>query len=308
MSQTFLPPKWLELLCDPYAVLGVSINASERQIFKRYHALAKQLHPDNHHKNNLPDQELAKGIFTRLINPAYEELKQTKKCLETIAYLRIQVCNLNPQTTSFLQTPIVQELITMSAQAAELFYEEAIASYADAQYKSLRQSYQITQQISQLTLAYLWLQTNNSPSNNQLPTAIVPQDGTQSVNLIVSEKQNFSPVPINYAQRHYQRAIQYTRQTNWALAVQELRDAIKLEPKNSDYHALLGVVHFQQKFRGMARVYIRQALKINPHNPLALKYAAKLNIKPDEQPNPQSMAKALSIAALLSGFLSRKRF
>lgn len=78
------------------------------------------------------------------------------------------------------------------------------------------------------------------------------------------DNNHVQPILKKYAQRHYQRAIQYANQANWKSSVEELRDAIKLEPKNSDYHALLGIVHLQQKFLGMATVYIRHALKLNP--------------------------------------------
>ena len=87
-----------------------------------------------------------------------------------------------------------------------------------------------------------------------------------------------------------------------------MRDAIKLDLTNSDYYALLGVVHFQQKFLGMAKVYIRQALKINPQQKLALKYAALLQIQANETVNPQSMSKALNLASVLSKFLSKKLY
>ncbi|MDZ8055651.1 MAG: hypothetical protein RMX68_026705 [Aulosira sp. ZfuVER01] len=63
--------------------------------------------------------------------------------------------------------------------------------------------------------------------------------------LRLDEINNAQPVLKKYAQRHYQRAIQYANLANWTRSVEELRDAIKLEPKNSDYHALLGVIHFQ---------------------------------------------------------------
>ncbi|MEH2362780.1 tetratricopeptide repeat protein [Nostoc sp.] len=106
----------------------------------------------------------------------------------------------------------------------------------------------------------------------------------------------------NYAQHHYQLDIEHVRLAKWPQAVQELRDAIKLEPNNSDYYALLGLVHLKQKFIGMARVYIRQALKLNPQDSLALKYAPALKIQPGENTNLKSMAKAVSIAALLSQF------
>ncbi|WP_196521239.1 hypothetical protein [Nostoc sp. WHI] len=67
----------------------------------------------------------------------------------------------------------------------------------------------------------------------------------------------------------------------------------------------LGLVHFQQKLLGIASVYIRQALKLNPQHSLGLKYAPRLKIQPHENTNPQSMAKAVTIAALLSRFQYR---
>jgi Tfp pilus assembly protein PilF len=109
-----------------------------------------------------------------------------------------------------------------------------------------------------------------------------------------------------YADRHYQRATQYANQNNWPNCVQELREAIKLEPKNSDYHALIGVAYFEQNFTGMATVYIRQALKLNPQHPVALKYTAKLNINGSKNPNPKSVPMSISIANVLSLFAARQ--
>jgi len=293
MSQTFLPPKWLEQLFDPYAVLGISVTADERQILKRYHTLAKLLHPDRYTKSHNSDQELATAILSNLINPAYEQLKHTQKRSNAIAGLRSQAKDSKQEAVS-AQSLLAQELMEMSALEAQSFYEEAIATYAEAQYKSLHQFYPVTQQINILNLAYLRLyKLDFFPPQQPEP--------------IILEIQ-VNPVLKNYAQRHYQRAIDYVRLAKWTLAVQELRDAIKLEPNNSDYYALLGLVHLQQKFPGMAKVYLRQALKLNPQHSLALKYALKLKIKPCENANPQSMAKAVSIAALLSWFGEGKRF
>lgn len=300
MSQTFLPPEWLKQLCDPYAVLGISVTADDRQIFKRYHTIAKLLHPDRNTKNCNPDEKLATAILSHLINPAYEQLKHRDKRFIAIAMLRSDARVLQQQALSS-QSAIAEEIIEMSAPQAELFYEEAIACYAEAQYKSLHQFYQVTKQISILNLVYLQL---HKPDLflPQKGVRIIPEVEVKPVELTLDEKTNVKPVLTNYAQRHYQRAIEYVRLAKWTLAVQELRDAIKLEPNNSDYYALLGLVHLQQKFIGMARVYIRQALKLNPENSLALKYAPGLKIQPNENTNPKSMAKALNIVALLSRF------
>ncbi|MEH2070669.1 MAG: DnaJ domain-containing protein [Nostoc sp.] len=303
MSQTFLPPKWLEQLCDPFAVLGISVTADDRQLLKRYHTLAKLLHPDGQTKSSNPDQELATAIFSHLINPAYEQLKNQHKRFNAIAMLLSQARVIKQALSS---DAITEEIRQMSAPEAELFYEEAIACYAEAQYKSLHQFYQVTQQISILNLAYLQLHKPYLLLPEE-PLPIISQVEVKPVELTLSEKTNVKPVLKNYAQRHYERAIEYTKLTNWTLAVRELRDAIKLEPNNSDYHALLGFVHLQQKLLGMARVYITQALKLNPQDSLALKCASRLKIQPGENPNPKSIAKALSIAALLGGFRDGKR-
>ncbi|MEH2249722.1 J domain-containing protein [Nostoc sp.] len=304
MSQTFLPPEWLKQLCDPYAVLGISVSADDRQIFKRYHTIAKLLHPDRNTKNRNPNKKLATAILSHLINPAYEQLKHRDKRFIAIAMLQSDTRVLQQQALSS-QSAIAEKIMKMSPPQAELFYEEAIACYAEAQYKSLHQFYQVTQQISILNLVYLQL---HKPDLflPQKAVRIIPEVEVKPVELTLDEKTNVKPVLTNYAQRHYQRAIEYVKLTKWTLAVQELRDAIKLEPNNSDYYALLGLVHLQQKFIGMARVYIRQALKLNPENSLALKYAPGLKIQPGENINPKSMAKAVSIAALLSRFTQGK--
>ena len=160
----------------------------------------------------------------------------------------------------------------------------------------------MTQQITILNLVYLRLHKPDL----FLPQKAVPIISEVEVNPVELTLTDVKPVLTNYSQRHYQRAIEYVRLGKWAIAVQELRDAIKLEPNNSDYYALLGLVHLKQKFMGMARVYICQALKLNPKNSLALKYAPELKIQLGENTNPKSMAKAMSIAALLSRFTQRK--
>ncbi|MDZ8184857.1 MAG: DnaJ domain-containing protein [Nostoc sp. ChiSLP02] len=305
MSQTFLPPKWIEQLYDPFAVLGISVTADDRQILKRYHTLAKLLHPDRHTKSSDREQQLATAIFSHLINPAYEQLKNQYKRFNAIAVLLSEGRALKEQALAS-ESAIVQELREMTAPQAELFYEEAIACYADVQYKSLHQFYQVTQQISILNLVYLQLHKPHLLLPQE-PLPIIPKVEIKPVELTLPQETNVKPVVKNYAQRHYERAIEYIKLTKWTLAVQELRDAIKLEPNKSDYHALLGYVHLQQKLLGMSRVYITQALKLDPQHSLALKCATRLKIQPSENRNPKSIAKAVSIAALLGGFQDGKR-
>jgi len=308
MPQNLLSTEWLNLLIDPYAVLGVSLNADERQISKRYYILSKQLHPDNYINKNEPDQELAQAVFTQLINPAYQQLKQTKKRLNTIELLRSQAKVLNQSNAGGVGTSIIQSISKMSTGEAELFYEDVVTSYSSAQYHFLHQSCLITQQLSVLNIVYLSYRQSNLPQANE-PKPIIPQEENQIPSNISSSNTILQAEPINYnyAQHYYERALEYYHQEKWNLAVRELRDAIKLDLTNSDYYALMGVIYFQQKFIGMAKVYIRQALKINPQQPLALQYAALLQITADEKVTPQSISKALDIAALLTGLRQKLR-
>ncbi len=68
------------------------------------------------------------------------------------------------------------------------------------------------------------------------------------------------------------------KRDDWAMAVQELRDAIRIEPHKSDFHAMLAKAYLMQNLPGMAKVHFRQALKFNPRHEMALDYARRLNI------------------------------
>jgi curved DNA-binding protein CbpA len=307
MSQTFLPAESLKQLFDPYAVLGVAVTADERQILNRYHHLAKQLHPDCYTNSDDLEKKLATAIFTCLINPAYEQLKHKQQRHSILESLHSEAIAWKKQAKS-VRSPIAQKLLAMSVREAELFYQEAIAHYAQAQYQYLDKSHQITQQIIRLNLVYLCLQ-KTEPMILQVNSSVKSQEKPQPVETQVKNIEpkttNVKPAIINYAKKHYQRAIQYAKQGLWTLAVHELRDAIKIEPNNGDYYALLGFVHLRQNLPGMAKVYIRQALKMNPQQQLALKYAEYLKISNIDNIDPPSLAKALGIAALLGKFVTQ---
>jgi curved DNA-binding protein CbpA len=307
MLQNSLTSEWLELISDPYAVLGISVNADDRQILKRYYNIAKILHPDNHiSKDDYTYRELANYVLTRLVNPAYEQLKLSKKRFYTSSALRLKAKGIAPEQFAELNLSIGRP---KSAKEAELLYEKAIASYAESQYKSLEEAYNLTHKLHQLNLLYFVWENSEYTLTTESKTVIQPSpEQPAEVKPVESSSTETKPntSAIIYAKRHFSRAVEYSNQKKWNLAVQELRDAIKLDPNNSEYYALLGVVHYQQKLVGMAKVYLNHALKLNPQQPLALKYAPILNLTPDKPLNPQGVAKAIGIAGLLSKFLNQK--
>ncbi len=277
------PSDWIQRFSDPYAVLGVAITADDRRVLKRYRAVAKLLHPDAFAHAPAESRNFASQLFARIVNPSYQKLKQEKSRAESSALLRLQVRRLCREGPLKPKSDRAQQLMVHPATAVDIFYEQAIAELAELQYEPLTHFDPITVEINELNLVYLQLKMGDM---------VVREKRTGLVAAVEAKPINFTPTAASqeaatesYARRHYRRAQEYAKKANWQQAVQELKDAIKLEPDQSEFHALLGYVYLHQNLTGMATVYCRQALKLNPKQPLALKYAKKVGINP-EQPEP----------------------
>ena len=63
-------------MSDPYSILGVPSSASDDDVKKAYHELARKYHPDNYHDNPLSDlaQEKMKEI-----NEAYHSIMRMRE-------------------------------------------------------------------------------------------------------------------------------------------------------------------------------------------------------------------------------------
>lgn len=278
MPQISFSTDWLKKFSDPYALLGISVAADDRRVLKRYRNVAKILHPDSYALVDDGTKELASQIFARLVNPAYQKLKQDKGRAETLAMLRFRVRRITREGSLVPQTEIARQLMAAPVQEAEIFYEQAIATLAESQYPTFEQFEAITQQLGELNLVFL-RQKMGDPIIREKRTGLVSAAEAKPIQFTPVEPEVVEKPVANYAQRHYERARAYSAKASWSLAVQELRDAIKLEPANSDYHALLGKVYLMQELVGMAKVHFRQALKLNPQNSLALEYAKRLGLE-----------------------------
>jgi curved DNA-binding protein CbpA len=270
---------WLHQFTDPYAVLGLSVAADEHRVLKRYRAIAKLLHPDSNAAEESAQRELASEILARLVNPAYQRLKQAKERAETVTTLRLRVRSINRDEPLLPHSDLGRQLLKIPAQELDIFYEQAIVRLAETQFQPLSQFESITQQLGELNLVYLHLKMGE-PAIREKRTGIVSAKQARPVQFAPSTTET-ADVATSYAQRHYQRAQEYAKKANWAQAVAELRDAIRLEPHRSEYHSLLAKAYLMQNLVGMAKVHFRQALKFNPNDPLALDYVKKLSLAPD---------------------------
>jgi curved DNA-binding protein CbpA len=273
-------PDWIKRFSgDPYAILGLAVTADDRRLLKRYRQIAKLLHPDVHAQKDQAIRDFTSQVLTRLVNPAYQRLKQDKGRSETLATLRFKVRRLSREEKLVPRQETGKRLMAAPEAEVDVFYEQALSELAENQYQSAKQFAQQTLAIAELNLIYLRRKMGD-PVIREKRSGLVASATVQASVSITPDDTSTSaePAPINYAQKHITRAKTYIASKKYAQAIQELRDAVRLEPDNGDYHTMLGQAYLFNKMEGMAKVHIRQALKLNSRSAVALKYAHQLNI------------------------------
>jgi tetratricopeptide (TPR) repeat protein len=283
MSHAPFSPDWINQFTDPYAVLGISVAADDRRILKRYHLVAKCLHPDAQATNSPEHTKFVSQILPKLVNPAYQRLKQDKTRSEVLATLRFKVRRLSRDSQLKPEHEQSRHLLEVPEADVDVVYEHALGKLSEGQYDSVATFETCTQAIGELNLVYLQRKMGNTiirekrtglmgaPTTN--PIATTPPSSTTS-----------TATAIPYADRHFQRAHEYLKAKNIPAAIQELKDALKIDPKNSNYHCLMGQAYLLNNLTGMAKVHFKQALRFNPNHGVALKYARQLKI--DLTPTP----------------------
>ncbi len=291
MSQSSLSSDWLNQFSDPYAVLGVSVVADDRRVLSRYRAVAKLLHPDSQALPNEAAKQLAGQLFARLVNPAYQKLKQEKGRAENVALLRIKVRRLCREAPLSPKSDLACKLVQHPVSDVDVFMSRRSPSLQKTSMSRLTDLHPLPR--SWGAKFGLFAAQDGEVFTGEKRTGLVSAAEAKPLQFtpVANAEKTVSE---NYAQRHYRRAQEYMKKNSWTQAVQELRDAIKIEADKSDYHALLGVAYLQQNLKGMATVYFRQALKLNPQDAIALKFAIKLGIQADGAANSQQNGKSVS--------------
>lgn len=277
MSQAPFATEWLNRFQDPYAVLGLSVTADDRRVLKRYREIAKLLHPDGYVGADPDRRDLATQLFAKMVGPAYQKLKQDKGRAENLAMLRFRVRRSIREAPLDPKSAIAQELMGTPPSNIDVFYEQAIARLAETQFIPLGHFDSVTSQLEELNLVYLRLKMGE-PIIREKRTGLVSAPPVQVHPKVVLAEKEADPDAVDYAERHYGRAQSYAQNANWAAAIRELKDALKINASRSSYHALLAIAYLKQDLPTMARVHCRQALKLNPKDTLALRYASKLGL------------------------------
>ena len=286
---------------DPFALVGVSVSADEKRIAKRYRQIAKQLHPDvlaRNESHRTMSAEIAARVIARIVNPSYQKLKQEKSRQETLSTIRLRVRRLVRAQKLVPTFSSAQQLTEIADENVDIFYEQALTHVSGSQFESLSGLYTHSLEISQLNLVFLSRRLENlviRPKRAGLmtaavtPTAVAPPPATVGATHATQagDAGNGGAAPdeadpaIDYVRKHTTRAKTYLVKQNYEMAVQELREALKIAPQDPELHSMIGQTYYKQNLSGMAKSHFRQALKLKPTHGVALKYGKLLGITAD---------------------------
>ena len=288
---------------DRHAILGVGVNADERNIRERYQAVARSLHPDSGKWKTDADKQLAVQLFSRLVTHAYGQLSKSSQLQEQTIMLELLGKRLIEQSSSIqIVDPLCQQLY-QSGNDFEQVYGQLLTQLATAQYTELAKSVQIVNQISELNMVYLLRKQLQSVRST--PPVVA---AAAAVTGPLTENRSGDIAKASSVEGALRRAEDRMTRQNWVQAVQELREVILSEPNNPNAHALLGMVYLRQKQMTMAKISINKALQLAPKDPKVLQVKQEF----DRASNPAATAKTAAkkpregIFGLFGGNSSKK--
>ncbi|MGF1480397.1 MAG: DnaJ domain-containing protein [Cyanophyceae cyanobacterium] len=261
---------------DYYAVLGIPVDADAKQIRQRYLKIAQKLHPDTCKAKDKAQLQQASQLLSKLVNPAYEQLSKERSRSE----YRLIIARLGEQLArepATVESEAAQEL-SQSGDRLETTYHKLLQSLADDCYQDLSRVIPTVAQLSELNLIYLkFKQTHKQRPVPAIAVGASAAKGASSspsakTTALGNKEPELSPVEL-----YIRRAQENLNRRQYDRAVLDLRDALKLEPKNSTCHGLMGIAYLRQKQLGMAKVHINKAWAANSKDPIVIQGKQELD-------------------------------
>lgn len=272
---------------DHHAVLGIPVNADVKEVRKRYLKIARNLHPDTIKGASEAEKKLANQLLSKLVNPAYEQLSQNNRDYAVnLGHLGRRLAG---EKSKVPLTSDAAQKLSQAGLNLDNSYKNLVQNLATKQYDSLDKVLDNIAQISELNMVYLMLSggkmgpgavaNNKQPLGNQVAKtpagkAGSPQPSPGNSASAASNSKGGGPLPdsgLSRVTEYIRRAEGYMAKQNFAGAVLELREALKLDQNNSRSHTLMGVAYLKQNQATMAKVHINKALQLNPKDELALR-------------------------------------
>jgi curved DNA-binding protein CbpA len=293
---------------DHHAVLGIPVNADVKEVRKRYLKIARNLHPDTIKGASEAEKKLANQLLSKLVNPAYEQLSQNNRDYAVnLGHLGRRLAG---EKSKVPLTSDAAQKLSKAGINLDNSYKNLVQNLATKQYDSLDKVLDNIAQISELNMVYLMLSggkigpgavaTKTPLGGNQAAKAPAakassgqPSPGNSSGAAPNSKGSSLPDSGLSRVPEYIRRAEGYMAKQNFAGAVLELREALKLDQNNSRTHTLMGVAYLKQNQATMAKVHINKALQLNPKDELALRGKKHLDgLAPKSNPGGKPSAQA----------------
>lgn len=260
-------------ITDHHAILGVSIDAEAKQIRGQYLKIAQQLHPDKC-RSDPAKARTAEQILSRLVNPAYEQLSRKSAFAEHQLVLTQIGKKLAANKNNLpVKSQLAQDLLK-AGDGAELVYLKLLKQLTTEQYQSLSQSGELIEAISELNLVYLMLKSDRGINRSRIPATPAPAQPSQVP--VTPTQSSVAPTPAeepttdSRVNAFIARAQQYISKGEFDQAIQELKDALRINPNHGVTHAVMGRAYLHKKQLTMAKVHIDKAFQAEPHNEIVM--------------------------------------
>jgi tetratricopeptide (TPR) repeat protein len=306
---------------DHHAILGVPIGTDPKAIRKRFLQIAPRLHPDTCSAASPEGKALAQQLMSRLVNPAYATLSNDTKRADHEAVLRMLHGRLPKQANKVtIQSEAAQQLAKdPNVKGA---YLKALQAIAVQQYDNLDQVLVKIAEASELNLVYLLRMAQGTmarPSAQAAapsPPPLAARPATPAAAPSGSETTAARDGNTQFVVRALQRTEELMGKGQLAMAVQELKDALKIDGNNAACHAWLGKIYVLQKQATLAKVHLTRALALDPRNAIALAAKQELDkltggqttaTPPKPQPKTIGGGKDKPSGGLFGGLFGRKK-
>ena len=284
---------------DHHAVLGVPIDADAKEVRKQYLKIARRLHPDSCKSESDAEKKTANELLTKLVNPAYEQLSRSNR--DYLVTLRGMGQRLAGEGGKVSVSSAAAKQLVQSGANLDNVYKTSLKTLASKQYESLGQALDKIAEISELNMVYLMIKgktvksgvgkpaigtgtssgrspdtatgaakTGTGTGTGKPPTETSPGRSATGTTASGSAAGSSASHEVSRVDGYIRRAEGYMVKNNFAGAVLELREALKLEQTNSKCHSLLGMAYLKQNQVSMARVHINKAVELNPNDETTL--------------------------------------
>ncbi|HBB34533.1 MAG TPA: molecular chaperone DnaJ [Cyanobacteria bacterium UBA8803] len=291
---------------DHHAILGVPVDADEKEVRKQYLKIARRLHPDSCKSDSEAEKKKANELLTKLVNPAYEQLSRSNR--EYAVSLGHMGKRLVAEGGKVSVSGVAAKQLAQSAANLDHVYKAALKTLASKEYESLDLALDKIAEISELNMVYLMLKgRSGKPAVAKPATTTAPGGGKTTTGTATGKPATATGTSpstasadtkptgeVSRVDAYIRRAEGYLTKNNFAGAVLELREALKLEQTNSKCHSLLGLAYLKQNQVSMAKVHINKALQLNPNDENALKgkqFIDKLGEKTGSGGKPKDASK-----------------